>query len=292
MKYIISVMFIASFASSLNGQNWALPSSRWQYICSGMGFTGAYEYSCYDLRVEKDTLVGSQTCKKIVGYSKDFYTYESGDTAYLYLNGAYRPIYYFNPHIGDTVQLYNDTSLYGQSIVTNVYLYGRVDTISTFSFQNLKKIHVSLIDSQSYYVRGFSYGEKIGIISDYAYLFYPTYASVVDAETATLCNYGDSAIPNHWLYSGQPCQVTGINDLNIENTIKCYPNPSIGKFEVDMSNFGADEKNIYLFDQIGRIIYRTASFDNKIILDLRLNPGFYYLKVVGIVSGCVTLLVE
>jgi hypothetical protein len=164
------------FISNLGAQHWAESSSRWKYICFSALNGGAA--LCFDLQVSGQFVVDGVLCYKIDGGDRRLYTYESGDTAYIYLNGAFRPMYYFGARLGDTVLLYNDSTRFNRG---PEYLHGIVDSIVTQNIfgQALKRFYVSIIDTLTYHTfYSISYAEKLGYTSNNGFVFYPSYENI------------------------------------------------------------------------------------------------------------------
>ena len=277
MKTLISTLFLLFFLSiGSNAQNWALPSSRWiesDFNPWGGGYSPVY------LSVGNDTIVQSQSCSAIVNDSARgvfTYTYSSGDTAYIFVNGLFKPMLYLGAHIGDTLGFYSDSNAY----TTIPYLlHGKVDSIDTIliSGQNLKKFNVSIIDSFPVYIypRHFSYAEKIGFLTTYPSLFYQLFSTVVDADSYDFCNYGDSSINGFWLYPDSNCKTTvGITKVSSGPILNIYPNPA-SEFlyiNVQLNHFG-----LKLYDMNGREMELVLSRDE---IDIRsLSTGIYVICV-------------
>lgn len=277
MKHLFTLLSFYLLSTHFStAQNWALPTSRWQYLCN-CPLGPCFNYKCYDLEVEKDTVVQSVPCAKIVStqgalYRFPLYAYSARDTGYIYLNGGFHPMLYFNANTGDTLTFYNDTTLYGQ-FNAPTFARGRVDSINTLTIQNqnLKVFYISRIDNPGV-IKRLRYAEKIGFLSTYGNVFYPTFVNVIDAESAGVCNYGDSTITNYWLYTPDQCYPTGIDRIEISNSLQLTPNPANDHIEIstELRNY-----KVQISDMTGRK-YDCAIKENTI--DIRiLGDGVYML---------------
>jgi hypothetical protein len=268
------------FISNLGAQHWAESSSRWKYICFSALNGGAA--LCFDLQVSGQFVVDGVLCYKIDGGDRRLYTYESGDTAYIYLNGAFRPMYYFGARLGDTVLLYNDSTRFNRG---PEYLHGIVDSIVTQNIfgQALKRFYVSIIDTLTYHTfYSISYAEKLGYTSNNGFVFYPSYENIIDGWPNFLCNYGDSTFQNYWLYPTNYCDThTGLEDPAPNISLRFYPNPSSGNFNIDMSGFGSGVKTIHIYDQLGQVVSTGETDRSELALDLHLAGGMYEVEVMA-----------
>jgi|GEM_PF-4068404 len=267
-------VFLFCFFVYTDAQHWALPSSRWT-IAEFSPWSGtSYPVNFW---VETDTMVQSVPCAKVasnIGFPLDIYTYLSGDTAYMFVNGSFKPMLYFGAHVGDTLLYYTDTNANFAGIP---YLHGHVDSITTVSVnsQNLKQFHVSIVDSLPYlYPRQLSYTEELGFDLTYPSVFYQIFSSVVDADSYGWCNYGDSSISNFWLYPRTNCPYgVGITDISSGPIFDMYPNPVNDILHI---NTAQDSFHITISDMVGRN-YSPVLKDMSI--DLReLSAGVYSIS--------------
>ena len=277
MKTSFSIFFLLLFSSINSGaQNWALPSSHWintQYSAWSWHYGSTY------LFVEKDTLIQSVHCAKVSSpgsHSYGAYTYSSGDTAYMLLNGIFSPVFYFNAHVGDTIVIYNDTSISYNGIL---FMHGIVDSINLISLngQNLKKFSISIIDSLPYYLypRQYVYAEKLGLLSTYETTFYQVFGSISDADSYELCNYGDSTISGFWLYPDSNCKTNvGIGDVPSDQSFDLYPNPATEYIHISLTS---NQFQMKILDIAGREEPLLMLNDKIDIRDL--SPGIYFISI-------------
>ena len=256
-------------------QNWALPSSRWVRT-EFNPWDGSISPITYF--VEKDTLIQAIHCAKIKGeatiYGDFIYTYSSGDTAYVFVNGYFEPMLYFAAHVGDTLLFHTD----GNGAYASIpHLHGTVDSINTIAIngQNLKQFHVSIIDTTPSYIfpRQITYTEKIGFDVTYPYAFFQIFSTVVDANSYGACTYGDSTITRFWLYSDSACSThVGIDDVTSDQSLDIYPNPTSNYLHIS-TNLHSYQINI--FDPIGQLL---SCIKNGNDVDVHLlSSGIYFL---------------
>src|ERR1043165_1844818 len=209
-------------------QDWALPSSSW--LCT------TYDWQLqtvhYTMKVEKDTTLLGIPCKKLRrydGYSlytDVTYTYLANDTVFFHLYGAFRPTYYFNAHVGDTISYFDSPNTHwcADSIVK-----ARIFAIDTIlvSGQELRSFHSVVFPNPGgnghAYPDTLVYTEKIG-----CHYIYPifTHSCVSDETLDNICDYGDSTIAGFYAGLNQGC-LTGIKKIEAANELlHIIPNPA------------------------------------------------------------------
>ena len=275
--YIVT-LFILFFSVKTNAQNWALPSSKWTQTIFNPWNGSIYPV---DFFVQKDTVVQSVSCTKIVGDTFNYhpniiYTYLSGDTAYMFVNGSFKPMLYFGAHVGDILLFYTDST---NGFTGIQYLHGRVDSINTIlvNGQNIKQFNVSIIDTIPSQIspRQLVYTEKLGFMYTYPSLFYQLFSSVVDANSYGVCNYGDSTINGFWLYRDSNCRTNvGIEDVSNDGSLSVYPSPASDYLHIQTT---LGQYHIRLFDLAGRELSYAMNNDE---MDIRnLSSGIYFITV-------------
>jgi hypothetical protein len=281
--YLLLILSV-SFISRSTAQNWALPSSRW--IETEFSPWSGSTWPNY-LYVEKDTVVLSMPCAKVqdsLGYTAPIFTYLSGDTVYMFVNGRFEASMYFGAHTGDTLQFYTD----GNAIYDSIpYIRGKVDSVTLISIngQSLRQFYISIIDTlpvyfvtQYIYPHQITYAEKIGFLYTYPSLFYQMYSGMVDADSYGLCNYGDSTISGFWLYPNADCRArhVGIEDVSSDQIFSIYPNPASEYLRINTS---LKEYKIRLTDLSGRVIPLIQNNDE---IDIRsLSVGIYFVNIIS-----------
>lgn len=281
---------VVIFTFKISAQHWVQPSSRWEYITyvSGLAGPGFYVHGPM-ARVSGDTAIAGVPCHRIiitgnswVQANSEYYTYEWGDTAFLYVAGAFRPYMYFNVNPGDTVGLYRDTTGYSAyDSRTEIHaIVASIDSVTGLSGM-LRRYTLQMVDSGFESLGDYVYAEKLGILHQYNGFFYPSYDRNPDGITVSVCNYGDSTLSHYLFYPDSVCDInTGINDLSqTKYTLRCFPNPSPGTFTIDMSGLGSGVKEVHIYDQLGQVIYTAETDRSELALDLHLAGGMYEVKV-------------
>lgn len=75
---------------------------------------------------------------------------------------------------------------------------------------------------------------------------------------------------------------TGINDINCQNNLVLYPNPSNGRFFIVFNNLTYKYLNIDVINIAGQTIWSKEAVIDDYIYEIDLDnvsKGFYYLKV-------------
>lgn len=72
------------------------------------------------------------------------------------------------------------------------------------------------------------------------------------------------------------CTTVSIEENSIENkTLRIYPNPSAGKFSIDVLHGG----KFRIYDVMGREVYSRVLSEGNIEIDVELGSGYYYVSV-------------
>ena len=73
---------------------------------------------------------------------------------------------------------------------------------------------------------------------------------------------------------------TSINESENKNRINLYPNPSSGKFTIELNNSTNEQIVVEVFDITGNLILQNIHNDNSISLNLFRHPkGIYMVKI-------------
>lgn len=120
---------------------------------------------------------------------------------------------------------------------------------------------------------------------NFNYLGTPTCADVKFSDNPTAREITDAtnvySTVNY--INGQVCQNTvGIEDMNTNNKINVFPNPSNGSFMVNLPVNG-EESEIEIFNNIGAKVYEEniSAGDDQVNLKLNLSSGLYIIKVIN-----------
>ena len=273
MRNTILIAFVLLIHTSAFAQKWALPSSTWIVSYSWMSPT---YYTT--IKVEGDTTIDGFSCKKI-GNTSPIYTYESNDTAYIHIAGKFRPTYYFNANVGDTISFYNANYSDGFCGIDSI-VYAVVDKIDSIDVGNkfLRKFCGTLIgDTSTPNCNGFSYTEYIGSNFIFPYIYCP---NIVDQESYGICNYGDSTIQNFYAFQNTCLNVSVGNTISPDEYLLIFPNPTTNFLSV-ISNADAIS-DLTLFDLQGREVQHDKEIVTPNYIKLNLNnipKGLYYVHI-------------
>lgn len=279
----LMVCFLFSLGLTIHAQHWALPSSHWSYTTYNSGLAGP-GYTTYGpiAQVAGDTLINGTSCRRVlitydpVGYGfTTQYTFESGDTAFIFINGAFHPYMYFNVQAGDTVGLWADTSsTFG---IHRGDARGVVDSVDSviLNGRSFRQYTLHFIDSGFRQLFPYIYAERLGVISTYDGFFYPSFDFWPDGYTTWLCGYRDSTYSTELI--NQTCRsLLGTHDLSHDLNISCHPNPSTGTFTIDLPMPG--EKLLHIYDIAGREVLNQAVSDQQLTARLTV-AGIYMVEV-------------
>jgi len=72
----------------------------------------------------------------------------------------------------------------------------------------------------------------------------------------------------------------GIANLNKPSGFKMYPNPSNGKFTIEIKNLSKDV-SITIYDMLGKMVKKIESTDSRVLynIDLEGGEGIYLVRV-------------
>ncbi len=269
MKTLSISILILTTLFTASAQKWALPSSKW---ITSYAWTSPTYY--FTVKVEADTIIDGINCKKIGQYSPIF-TYESNDTVYFHLGGKFRPTYYFNAQIGDTVSFYNTNYSDGYCGIDSI-VYAVINQIDSVNAGNkfLRKFCGTIVgDTTTPSCIGFSYTEFIGSNYIYPYIYCP---DIVDQESYGICDYGDSTIQDFFVYNNN-CVTVSVNELQISDKLfSVYPNPVFTVLHFDISD-DLGLTSVSVFNTSGKQL--TTTKPNKKSIDFSdFTNGVYFIQ--------------
>ncbi len=281
-----------------NAQKWCPPGAEWRYNIYSWGGIGVIKYV-----IEKDTLVHQKACKKISGkriikknvspgYPQKFdslsldpiYTYIANDTVYFFYEKSFRPAFYFNAKVGDTLNYYDgplcDTVI--QQIVDST---GQV-TINnhTLRFYRVKN------GKNNGYVYPFSLTviERIGVVDNNIIPFFPCFT---DAPDYDLRCYQDN---DFGIYKTNPllkCDLDVSNTLEVfENEITISPNPAHSILNI-YAEYPDQLKSIIIYNIEGKLLakYEKTSLNSLHSVDISsLSNGSYLIKLENTIGQVAT----
>lgn len=245
-------------------------------------------YFSYQNFISGDTLIMGKTYHKI--YKTGYVNHKTRDTNIYseYKNeyvGAIREdnskriyffkdiilneqlLYDFNLKIGDKLPTMVGTR---EDIINNhvVYTVHGIDSVIVSGvFHKRFEIFYST-NSKVYLIEGL--GSTDGLLAR----FYPSYG--YNFELICFQQDGKSAFPD-----GVECNLisTGISEVNLQNEIQIFPNPSTGI--INISNLPDRPLKLQLFNMLGKLVYETQIQAINYSLNLNLMPGgIYLLKVI------------
>jgi hypothetical protein len=275
------LLLIATFVSA---QKWNSVGSKWNYGYSLFSVEG---YNV--LKIGNDAFVNGFSCKTITGFDREYdynspssptttsspyniYTYISNDTVYFFRNGQFRPYYYFNAKVGDTISYYTELPCYSP----DTQILAVVDTVKNviISGQNLKYFHARFIPrTQLIIPLDISYMEKVGATNNF---LLPSFSCNFDAKPyISFCNFIDSSFNGVAMYPSHKCEYNlGIDDVNNIEVLKLYPNPTNNVLEIETS---ITDFTVKIYDLTGMEIYCPSS-DKQVNVSM-LSSGIYLLSL-------------
>jgi hypothetical protein len=293
MKHLLLLLFCISVIFT-KAQTWSPSGAEWVYNYYSMVATG-YQKITY----EKDTVVLSNACSKLVGelvfrYTPwsgvpsttintvpiaPIYTYLQNDTAYTLYNNIFRPVYYFNANVGDTLSYYNYILPKNQHTICDTIIKQVVDSSGTVIINNdtlrFYRAHHINISSSFLYLDQVTVVERFGAVNSY---FVPYFICYTDGDEYSLCSYSDNQFTNP---SQVECdkQFTSINDME-EIEVSIYPNPATESININLANANA-YTSVQLLDYTGRIVAEQAINSGLVsIARAQHSAGMYFVRLV------------
>ena len=241
-----------------------------------------------EYKVEKDTVLGGQSCVKVIGKKvwisgkvdtlMPSYFYTSGDTV-LYFHDSlknFTPIYIFNVKKGDTLTLIYPASAKpksGKPFKVEV-LSVDVDIIDGIP---LRTVNINALDFTALAFR--KYTERVGayFVAD----LLPIAGTLTADHREGIRCYRDKEIDEKFVSDKWDCDYvpTGIDEALNEPKIQIFPNPAIDKLTVKLPH-NVSEGQYKMIGMDGRILieqdFKTAHFE----IDLSsLSNGIYFLQL-------------
>jgi hypothetical protein len=277
-RKILNIMLVLATINVV-GQNWAAPGATWHYTSNGLTSEGYVV-----INKISDTLINGNTCDvlKKQRFSYDFinlqydttnlgreYTYSNGNKVFFWRNGQFYTLYDFNAIAGNAWLLPGVLSCSDDSVIVDSVRTVIINTIS------LKKLYIHSLNNQVSI--GDSIVEKIG---SYGYMF-PEPMCIIDAtEGGSLRCYSDSSNFSYDIGLTSSCDfIMAVKDLDTDDEIKIYPNPTISYMEIQLSGKGISE--LCITNILGEVLFRkdfpkaqSAQIDVS-----GLSPGVYILSI-------------
>jgi hypothetical protein len=204
----------------------------------------------FTFSVLKDTIVNGKNCQQIGNtQSLKFYNYLQNDTVFMLLNGKFRPTYYFNVNVGDTISFYNN----GFCNENDSVLFAVIDSITLYnSTLSFKKYNTTLLldSSSTIFIPTFSYTERLG--SDK--IIYPYFECVIDPELYSLICYTDNELLLNNL-SGD-C-VASVDERMLPRSAE-FPNPFSSNLQIKIENPQLNGAELVITDLLGRTVAKQT----------------------------------
>lgn len=294
MKKILLIAILI-YSGLANAQTWCPPGAEWYYGYGGMFITG-YQKLTY----EKDTVVLSQPCKKLIGslvsrYQfhnyidtipiNPIYTYSQGDTVYTFINGMFRAVYFFNAQVGDTLSSYNFDLPGNGFLCIDTVLKQVVDTTGTMVINSdtLRFYVARNIDFVESYLEPLKVKvvERFGAIDNY---FVPYFVCIFDVDGYAFRCYSDDSFPTYQAYPSIPCDYIYLSLQDIENSpISISPNPATNTISVSGSLKESIE-TINIYNIVGQLQKRMTKEGGKTISTIDVSDfqdGIYLLQIIS-----------
>jgi len=298
-KITLSLLLFFIAFQAIEAQNWCPPGATWYFAeyyphfssdTAAPTFLAGYDRASY----VKDTVINNQACKVITdtAYYENFtqvqpnwsiYTFESGDTVYLFNNNRFLPYFYFGCHTGDTLLVpYGDTA---------VATYVDSSGITVLNGDSLRFYNYRAIDSV-YGCIGLTGGpsggevvERIGNITvdpgDNSFSFD---FSCMEWETGYFLHcYRDDSLALYIKDSTESCTYieTGIKNIAAPVEFTLSPNPVSGYCGLQLAGTG-QAYTAGVYDMAGKLI--LPLFNNQHISGFDFNTmvlsaGLYFVRV-------------
>ena len=305
MKHRCLFLLLLSVLTSwqLNAQKWCPAGATW-YISEAypyyptVGDPPTILYGYEKASYLKDTVIADVTCKEIAdtGFYENFgqiqvnapvFTYSSGDTVYVFKNGAFVSTFYFACHVGDILRV---STSYG---FVNTY----VDTVgvSVINGDSLRYYTFHIPDSlvncfnrpDTAYTSGGKVMERFGYISfgvegsPFGFGW-----SCMEWQAATWFHcYSDSSFGLYTADSTTGCEhfttITGIHDIAAKFQIKVSPNPATTFCNLELNEANAIV-SAFVYDITGREVMQLFTRKNvsNYTFDVSYLPkGLYFIKL-------------
>lgn len=203
----------------------------------------------------------------------------SGDTVWRYADDdEFYLLYNFSASVGDTWTTKAYHLLNGEDVEVEI----RVDSITTtmINGQNLKTMYYDTGESDLSYL-----GARVTeVIGGESFMFPFNYAwQDGDIRIGLRC-YNDANF-GHFMRDGvTQCNelITDLEDVNADDQIRVYPNPSSGQITIELKDNSAVAEFLHVYSSEGKLVERIALDRNESTYHLSLsNSGLYFLQVIG-----------
>lgn len=220
----------------------------------------------YDLNFS--SLVGAYRKDSLKVYYVDF-SYFGGLEYGMDCDSSECLLYDFGMQVGDSIFQVTLDSVDHYLTVTEI------DTISV-NGENLKRWHLSSrIDPNT------NWFDMVWIEGVGSLLPFFNYYPVFESGTQLLCFYMGSVFFQVTSLSFSDCLQLGTEEFKSFNKIELFPNPANNEVNIRFFSSYSGEKEIMLYDNLGRLLNSLNSDKSEVKIDLSGNQnGFYFLKVI------------
>lgn len=241
-----------------------------------------------EYKVEKDTILGGQSCVKVIGKKVwisgkvdtliPTYFYTSGDTV-LYFHDSlknFTPIYIFNVKKGDTLTLVYPATAKSKSgkLFKVEVLSVDVEIIDGIS---LRTVNINALDYTALAFR--KYTERVGayFVAD----LLPIAGTLTTDHREGIRCYRDKEIDEKFVSDKWDCDYvpTGIDEKAFANDIRVYPNPANQLLFVEIAAQNT-KGYMQIISMDGRVLslQEISGANNKLDLS-SISNGLYFLNV-------------
>lgn len=163
MKKLILILGLIAPLFSVAQLQWFPMGAEWYYNLPNTEATTNY----VALKVDKDTVIGSKACKKIIfstnapAYSWSEIFYQSSDSIFYFNSGMFHLLYNFSAEVGDTITVHSSTFkptrgfFYDDSIKSFAYRITKIDSVN-ISGKWLKRQSIVRLTSSDWSFEGIS----------------------------------------------------------------------------------------------------------------------------------------
>lgn len=162
------------------------------------------------------------------------------------------------------------------------------DSVQCLSFQNFIFLNSSTLSGNGW-ISKYSWSMSDGTTDTISNSIYgkrfPSLGTFTIQLTAT-SNLGCSNVFSRTVrvVSDTVCNpiVIGLNQIEEQNWLKVYPNPTAGNFEIMLGRALLGSGQLRIFDMLGRIVYTkeiAEKLDSRHSVDLQVNAGKYLIEI-------------
>lgn len=296
MKNLLLLFFLSLSFCSL-AQNWCPQGAEWTYNFYSMSGFG-YEKAIY----EKDTILKNRSCKKlsakrvvpIYPFGPGFpptgidtvsrpaiYTYAQNDTVFFYYKQSFRPAYFFNAQVGDTLQAINFLGFDAcDTVIQQVVDSSGIMQINNETLRFYVARHINFTN-QILYPERVTIVEKIGAVDNYTL---PHFTCVTDNEEHTLRCYKDDNFNLYQTNLLTDCDYlyTSLSNILDEDilSVEVMPNPSTLLLNIRSKHQIIEA--ISLFNLNGQLqvveLIHQGNKEHQLNVS-NLSPGIYFANI-------------